>query len=70
MTLSANVCDIPFLAKIDKTRFKQPVLPGSKIVYEIELTKMRHPYYWFEGQAKVNEVVVSEASVSAKMETA
>ena len=69
MWTSEEITDIPFLAKIEKTRFKQPVLPGSKIVYEVELIKKRHPYYWFEGKALVNGSVVSEVAVSAKMET-
>jgi len=49
-----------YLAGIDKTRFKRPVVPGDQLRMEIKLLKSRRGIWVFEGKAYVgDELAVS-----------
>ena len=44
-----------YLAGIDKTRFKRPVVPGDQLRMEIKLLKSKRGIWVFEGKAYVGE---------------
>ena len=52
-----------YLAGIDKTRFKRPVVPGDQLRFEIKLLKSRRGIWFFEGKAYVGE----ELAVSTEL---
>jgi len=49
---------------IDKARFKEPVKPGDTIETECELTKVKKPFYFAKGSAKVNGKLCVSAEFS------
>lgn len=49
---------------IDKARFKEPVRPGDTIETECELTKVRKPFYFAKGSAKVGGKLCVSAEFS------
>lgn len=44
-----------YLAGVDKTRFKRPVVPGDQLRMEIRLLKARRGIWFFEGKAYVGD---------------
>lgn len=54
-----------YFMTIDEARFRKPVMPGDTL--HIHVTKQRHRgnVWKFQGQAKVNGVLVAEAIYSA-----
>jgi UDP-3-O-[3-hydroxymyristoyl] N-acetylglucosamine deacetylase/3-hydroxyacyl-[acyl-carrier-protein] dehydratase len=57
-----------YFMKIDNVRFKQKVMPGDTIVFELELTSpIRRGLVEMSGKAYVNGKVVSEASMLAQI---
>ena len=44
-----------YLAGIDKTRFKRPVVPGDQLRMEIRLLKSKRGIWVFEGKAYVED---------------
>lgn len=53
------------LTEVGKTRFRKPVVPGDLLEYEVNVTRMRPPFHWFEGIAKVDGEVAAIVSFSA-----
>lgn len=60
-------CETCLLTEITKTRFRRQVVPGDKLDYYVKVTKMRSPFFWFEGQARVGDELAASASFSAKL---
>jgi UDP-3-O-[3-hydroxymyristoyl] N-acetylglucosamine deacetylase/3-hydroxyacyl-[acyl-carrier-protein] dehydratase len=52
---------------IDKVKFRQPVLPGDAIIYEVTLTKEKFNINYFDCKAYVNGKLVSQCSLSAAL---
>ncbi|MCW8963494.1 MAG: 3-hydroxyacyl-ACP dehydratase FabZ [Gammaproteobacteria bacterium] len=44
-----------YLAGVDKTRFKRPVVPGDQLRMEIKLLKSKRGIWVFEGKAYVDD---------------
>lgn len=44
-----------YLAGVDKTRFKRPVVPGDQLRMEIKLLKSKRGIWVFEGKAYVED---------------
>jgi UDP-3-O-[3-hydroxymyristoyl] N-acetylglucosamine deacetylase / 3-hydroxyacyl-[acyl-carrier-protein] dehydratase len=58
----------PFLAGVDKARFRKLVLPGDTIVFRCELLEpIRRGIAKMKGTAHVNGVLVSEAEMIASL---
>lgn len=55
-----------FLA-IDNARFKKPVIPGDQLVFKLELLNLRRGICKMTGKAFVNDVLVSEAELTASL---
>ena len=54
---------ILYLVGIDKTRFKQPVMPGDQLVLNVELVQRRRNLWRFEARAEVDGKVVAETDL-------
>ncbi|MCX8029741.1 MAG: 3-hydroxyacyl-ACP dehydratase FabZ [Brevinematales bacterium] len=57
-----------FFAAIDGVKFRNPVLPGDKLVYEVEIIKITNKFGKFKGIAKVGDKVCAEAEMMAAIQ--
>ena len=53
----------PLFASIEKARFKAPVVPGDRLVYEVEVVKARRNIIKGAGVAKVDGKIVATAEL-------
>lgn len=60
---------IILFASIDNVKFKNPVFPGDKLVYEVEVVKLSGKFGKFKGVAKVSDKVCAEAEMMAAIQT-
>lgn len=68
--VSANGADKPklvYFVTIDNCKFRKPVVPGDQVRIHIQKIKGRQGIWWFRGIARVDDVVVAEADVSARI---
>lgn len=56
---------VVYFMSIDKAKFRKPVTPGDKLVYDIDIIKMRGTVFSFYGKAIVDGHVVAEAELKA-----
>ncbi len=56
---------VVYFMSIDKAKFRQPVTPGDKLDYEINVIKNRGKIWVLNGQAYVNGELVAEAELKA-----
>ncbi|THB77356.1 MAG: 3-hydroxyacyl-[acyl-carrier-protein] dehydratase FabZ [Desulfobulbaceae bacterium] len=54
-----------YFARIDKARFRKPVVPGDQLVYQLELIKHKRSVMVMNAQAFVDDVLVTEAELMA-----
>ncbi len=54
-----------YFAGIDKVRFRQTVVPGDQLIYEMEVLKQKGKIWKMAGKAKVNDRVAAEAEFMA-----
>lgn len=54
-----------YFMSIDKAKFRNPVKPGDKLEYEIEVLKLRKNLIVLQGKAFVDGVLSSEAELKA-----
>lgn len=52
---------LPFLAGVDRARFKRPALPGDSLVITTELLKIRGNFGKGRGQVRVGDEVICGA---------
>jgi 3-hydroxyacyl-[acyl-carrier-protein] dehydratase len=52
-----------YFAGIDNARFKKPVSPGDQIVLNVRIDRILKGIWKYTGVAKVDDVVVAEASM-------
>jgi 3-hydroxyacyl-[acyl-carrier-protein] dehydratase len=52
-------------ATIDKCKFRKPVQPGDVLRYEMTRIASKRNIWWYRGEAKVGDVLVAEAELSA-----
>ena len=56
---------VPYLAGIDKAKFRRPVVPGDQLRLELNVLRWRGAACKLEGKAFVDEEVVAEAEIMA-----
>jgi 3-hydroxyacyl-[acyl-carrier-protein] dehydratase len=56
-----------FFTTIDKAKFRKPALPGDTLEYHVDKVAHRRNMWWYQGEAKVGDVVVAEAVLGAFM---
>ena len=54
---------IPYFASIESAKFKKPVVPGDRLVYEVEVIKARRSIVKGIGVAKVDGEIVATAEL-------
>ncbi|MBN1468159.1 MAG: 3-hydroxyacyl-ACP dehydratase FabZ [Fusobacteriaceae bacterium] len=54
---------VPYYASIDNCKFKAPVTPGDKLVYEVEILKIKGKMVKAQGVAKVDGKIVAQADI-------
>jgi 3-hydroxyacyl-[acyl-carrier-protein] dehydratase len=55
---------VPYLAGIDKAKFRRPVVPGDQLVMEATVTKTRLNIGWVFAESKVHGKLVCSAELS------
>jgi len=58
---------ISLLSKIDKTKFRKPVVPGDQLRLEVEMIKLKSRFCHVRGRALVDGEVVVEGEVMASL---
>jgi len=56
-----------YFTGIDKARFRRPVVPGDKLIYEIEILRLRSSYCKLRGKALVDGQVAAEAVMASAL---
>ena len=56
---------VVYFMTIDGARFRKPVVPGDRVYVHVVKKQQRGPVWKFEGEAKVDGVLVAEATISA-----
>ena len=67
VSLTRGLTDGKFIAfsSVEKAKCRRSVLPGEKITIQVEIEKIRLPFYKFKGIAKVNNKVCATLNFSA-----
>lgn len=58
-----NRLTILYLAGVEKTRFKRPIVPGDQLILKARLTKNRRDVWRFECVAEVDGQVAAESEI-------
>lgn len=53
----------PYLAGIDKAKFRRPVVPGDRLTMEVTLVKSKRNIGWVSGEAKVDGQLACSAEL-------
>jgi 3-hydroxyacyl-[acyl-carrier-protein] dehydratase len=56
---------VVYFMGIDKAKFRQPVKPGDKLVYKLDVLKHRGNIWHLKGESFVDEKLVCEAELKA-----
>ena len=56
-----------YFMTINNAKFRKPVIPGDRVEYHMTKLAQRRNMWWYKGVAKVDNVVVCEAEVSAML---
>ena len=54
-----------YFMSIDKAKFRSPVKPGDKLVYKIEILKLKGTLIVLDGKAYVDDKLVAQAELKA-----
>ena len=67
VSLTRGLTDDKFIAfsNVDAVKFRRPVEPGETLIVEVEIEKVRLPFYKFIGTAKVDGKVVASLKFAA-----
>ncbi len=56
-----------YFTGIDKARFRRTVVPGDRLVYEVEILRMRQTYCRLSGVALVDGEIAAEATMASAL---
>lgn len=54
----------PYFTGLNNVKFRSKVLPGDQIIFDCELTKIKHPFYFAKGIGKVGDKVAVSGEFS------
>lgn len=54
----------PMYTGLNNVRFKSPVVPGDTFTTKVRLTRVKHPFYFAEGQGFVGDKLAIKAEFS------
>lgn len=55
---------LPVYTSLDKVRFKSPVKPGDTFETKCRITRVKHPFYFAEGEGHVGDRLCLKAEFS------
>ena len=55
------------LSKVDKAKFRKPIVPGDQIRLEVVLLKLKNKFAQIRGKAYVGEDVAAEGEIMASV---
>lgn len=58
-----------FLSKIDRAKFRKPVVPGDQLRLEVEMPKLKTRFFQITGKAYVGETLVAETEAMGSLVT-
>ncbi len=58
---------VVYFMTIDKCKFRHPVVPGDQLVYKLTVIKNRGSIWHLDGKAYVDDKLVAEAELKAKI---
>ena len=58
---------VVYMMTVDKAKFRKPVVPGDQVRFHMTRIAKKRNMWWFRGEAKVEDVLVCEAEVSAML---
>ena len=56
-----------FLEKVDRLKFKKPVVPGDRVEFQVQLISQDNPLHKFKGKALVGEGTAAEADFTLRV---
>jgi len=56
---------VVYFMSIDKCKFRNPVAPGDRLVYKLDVTKQRGAIWQFDAKAYVDDKLVAQAELKA-----
>lgn len=56
-----------FLNKLDKAKFRKPVIPGDQLRLEVEILKLKRKFCHIMGKASVDGEIVAESEAIASL---
>ncbi|MFH1011292.1 MAG: bifunctional UDP-3-O-[3-hydroxymyristoyl] N-acetylglucosamine deacetylase/3-hydroxyacyl-ACP dehydratase [bacterium] len=56
---------VVYFTGLDNVRFRKPVVPGDQVIFSVEMQMFRRGMCKMRGEARVDDVVVAEADMSA-----
>ena len=56
-----------FLSKIDKAKFRRPVVPGDQLRFEIEMLRLKTRFCHYKGKALVDGELATECEIVASL---
>jgi 3-hydroxyacyl-[acyl-carrier-protein] dehydratase len=64
-TIGKQPGSVVYFMSVEQARFRKPVFPGDQLVMDIIKLRNRGKVWKFEGTARVNDIVVAEATFTA-----
>lgn len=52
-----------FLARVEDARFRRPVVPGERIVIQVDADKVKRGMWWYRCEARVDDQIVASATI-------
>jgi len=59
----------PYLAGIDRVKFRRPVIPGDRLMMETKVIRIRKNIGWIDAVAKVNDQLVCSGQLMFSIAT-
>ena len=60
-------CTTCYLTEVTSARFRKPVVPGDQLRIEVDVVKLRPPFFWFDAKCLVDGQEVTNIKLSAMM---
>jgi 3-hydroxyacyl-[acyl-carrier-protein] dehydratase len=60
---NAATTSVPYLAGVDKVRFRRPVLPGDRLMMQVSVQWLRMTYGCLSAEARVDDQLVCTAEL-------
>lgn len=54
----------PYFTGLTNVKFRNKVLPGDQIVFDCEITKIKHPFYFAKGRGRVGDKIAVSGEFS------